>query len=260
VTAEPIHHADFTIEACALSLRLNGYLLVQAGARQRYNTAPPVNFWLVGKGNVLEATLEALETPATNLKQAEMVGSVRAYAEDEFAGDGIGGQPIVEMSIPPDMKEQAERDELDLPITLTATFDNDGPDFTARLVNAQPITDRDALLDYGMKLRDLFAAGDADAIMDEQAPLVADHAAAYYHPAPQEAAFRDHLVGNLLGNDPDTSFERDDLELAAHCGNRIWEIRRRGGAELIETKPTDVGAYVVRILVGLVDGKLKIVR
>ncbi len=63
MSSQPIHHADFTIEACALSLRLNGYPVIQTGAQQRYNIAPPVNFWLVGTGNLLEATLHALDSP-----------------------------------------------------------------------------------------------------------------------------------------------------------------------------------------------------
>lgn len=261
--AQPIHHADFTIESCVLELRLNGYLLVTVGAEQRYNIAPPVNFYLAGRTNLLEATLRPFVAPdgrRTTLKTAEMRGSVRAFAPGEMVGLGEGGEILTELTIPSDMRDRALRDELDLPITLTATFANTGPDFSARLVDAQPVSDREALLDYGMRLRDLFARGDADAIMKEQAPRIADHALAYYHPLPQVDAFREHLVTDLLANHPHTDFERDDLELVSHAGDRLWEIRQKGGGELFITDATDDGAYVLRVFSGLVDGELKIVR
>jgi len=259
----PIHHADFTFQGCTLELRLNGFTVFEIGSEPSYNAAPPIQFFLIGEGNQLEAVVKPLEGAdgaLTTLLDAKVDGSVRAFAMGEEVGLGQGGTVLTTVSIPDTMYEAARRGELDLPVTLTASFDNTGPAFRARLVDAEPFDDREALLDYAIKLRDLFAAGDVDALVAENEPKAIDHAAAYYHDAPQEANLRDHLQNDILANSPDTDFERGDVEPVPHCDGRIWELQRDGGPELIETAPAGEGVFVIDIYVAPVDGTLKIVR
>lgn len=151
------------------------------------------------------------------------------------------------------------------PLTVSATFDNEtGPDFSALFEEAPVIEgtpqDTSRLIDYAMRLRDLFQRRDATAIYRTQQPKFA---AIYFSEDQALSAIR----GNWFSYDWWFDFERQDVELRKWSGGRVWELYRRdrkamqtGKRALLLAGKGGRLATWHEVYVAEIGGELKVVR
>jgi hypothetical protein len=225
--AKPIFHLSLTFHACMARVTLNGLHIAAVDARAAINLAPPINVFLVGKGNALsiEAVPVITRTGMSSPMDIDVTGSISAFQAGDIVAPEGGGEVVLEVNLRRSLAGQAPS----IPIQVAYAFDNEGPAFPEVFREAEVIDDPAPLLDYAMRLRDLFAAGDVAGLVNEFAPKLRDYAAAYYK---TEAALRDEFVGfvqgTLLPGPMDLTFKKADVVPISMCEGRIWEIARRG--------------------------------
>jgi hypothetical protein len=272
-----LHHLEVICQGCRVRVRLNDMPfadLVADDPDQPEWYAPPANPFLVGADNVVEVAVEPLgapDDPRDALEAAEIELAVRHFAKGDPVAPGAG-DALLEVRVHDELRahirEAREREargedgELELPQTFFYVFDNDRPDFSAEISDAEPYDDEAALRDYAIQLRDLAVAGDAAGLVAEMEPKIQAYVTAYEEP---RDFFRDHLLEGLrdefLPSGIEAGFERDDVELEPCCGGRIWALYRPGRQPLLQTPPTPEGSTKqLQILVAPREGGPKIVR
>jgi len=261
---KPIYHLELKIRSCQAELRLNGFPLISKSAQSDtfVSIAPPINPYLTGKRNTVEIEIrpavrsDGAEVPLTN---ADFEMEVREYQKGGIVEPG-GGTPVTEFSMPASVRKQLEGGKkLKLPLKFTHTFVNGGGiDFSAELLDAPPFTDRKAVFDYAMHLRDLMAKGDVDGLMVEYEPKAHVWVAAFGKSYQQMAkSSREGLVEFIRGK-PELDFGLADLDLRPWCGGRLWQLSRRAGkGEFVRTAD---GRSRLTLFVGLRSGKLRVIR
>ncbi|MCA9604080.1 MAG: hypothetical protein KC619_00675 [Myxococcales bacterium] len=267
-----IHHLELFTQRCEIAATLNGVPIANVRSTDRHTDhfAPPVNPFLIGEGNVLEvsispAPLEDGET--TEWAEAKVEAAVRVFDKGGIVVPGGGGPAITEVDFAPELAEriaQAEEDdvELEAPQSFLHIFDNEGVSFASELLDAEPFDDQDALLDYAIHIRDLFAASDVDGFLAEIGPKCDVWSIAYEEPAD---FFRDQIRTGLetefLPARPIVDFERADVYLRPIAGGRMWSLEKNPGLPLIQTPLNDEEQRMqFRIVAALRDGQLRIVR
>lgn len=267
-----IHHAELFTKRCVMRATLNGIPIAHVVATDEHTDhfAPPINPFLIGEGNVLEVSIEPAPLPdgeVTGWDEARVEMAVRVFDKGGIVMPGAGGPAITEADFTPELAariaEAEEADEeLEVPQTFLHVFDNDYVSFAAEIMDVEPFEDEDALIDYALHIRDLFANGDVNGFLAEIEPKCQVWAAAYDEPAQR---FRDDIAGGLtnefLPAGPITDFGRDDVELEPIAGGRMWTLMRRGGLPLIQTTPNADDQFMqFPIVVAERDGQLRIVR
>ncbi|MBZ0118211.1 MAG: hypothetical protein K8H88_14510 [Sandaracinaceae bacterium] len=267
----PIYHLETKIEHCSVRIRLNDLTVVTLATTgdQPEWFAPPLNPYLVGEENMLEIDV----TPIPNqdgspgdFSKVVVEGAVRRYEKGEPVAPGSGPVALelaVMAELPQRLEDARDRgEEPEIPQVFYFVFDNEGPDFSQELGEADPYADEAALRDYAIRLRDLMRARDASALATEMQPKVQAYAAAYDDDAGRIGeSLREVLQAHYVPRGLETEFERDDVELVACCGGRLWELRRPGGLPLMQTPAdADGGTMQIPILVAPRDGTLRVVR
>jgi hypothetical protein len=257
----PIYHLDVEVRHGRARVSLNGFplMLLAAGDGPR-SSAPPVNPYLVGRNEVFVDLMPESEDDLefADFEKLQLRGSVRRFAKGDVVGPE-SGDIVAQIEIPDGLREQEARTP---PLSFSVPFDSsDAPSFADELVDAPPERDRQAVLDYGMRLVGITADGDADRLLREMQPKVDAYARAYDEPT---LAFRndllDHLRGAFFPHRPETDFGRAELRAQPCCGGRLWRITRRG-APLLRTAPDPEGARdEIPIFVARRDGRFRIVR
>ncbi|MBX3273673.1 MAG: hypothetical protein KF729_25640 [Sandaracinaceae bacterium] len=267
-----IHHLELFTHKCEVEVRLNGVPIASARSVDAHTDhfAPPINPYLVGRGNVLEVAIAPAplgEDEATDWSDARVEVTVRALDKGGILVPGGGGPAITELDLAPLLAErirQAREDEveLDIPQVFLHRFDNDGVSFASELVEAEPYDDHEALLDYAIHVRDLFARGDVDGFLAEIAPKCEVWSRAYEEPVDFfQQEIRTGLETELLPAQPIVDFERDDVVLRPLAGGRMWSLERDPGVPLIQTPPdADEQLMQFRIVAAPRGGQLRIVR
>lgn len=267
----PIYHLEAKIERCQIRVRINDVPVVEltADGAQPEWFAPPINLYLVGRGNTIDVEISPLpraDGSPGDLRGAEAGGAVRVYGKGDAVAPGEG--PLVlDLAVMPELErrleEAAERGEaLAVPQTFRFAFDNDGPDFTAELIAGEDLPDEGALRDYATKLRDQARAVDAPALVAEMEPKVQAYAAAYQDDA---GAIRQSLRADLQQEYAPrgflTDFEREEVELLPCARGKLCELRRPGGLPLLQTPPDpDESTLQIPVIVGSRGGALRVVR
>jgi len=145
------------------------------------------------------------------------------------------------------------------PMTVSTTFDNEaGPDFSrifeeASVIEGTP-ADTARLKDYAMRLRDLMARRDTAALFEEFRLYYAHQYEITGHEGSvedDEAALRE----NVVMEDPDLDFEREDIRLTRWSDGRVWELARNDAEEFFQSNGTVRDVYVAEL-----DGELRVVR
>lgn len=262
--AHPIYHLDLSAVRCRVEVLLNGFPVAELASADEQPSwfAPPINPYLVGELNMVDVRILPVVAPdgsASSFWDAAVTGSVRRYEKGDIVAPGEGPE-VAAIAIPDELKEQVRDEELELPQSFTVVFANDVLDFSDELSDAPPYGDRDALLAYGIQLRDLAAAGDVSGLLAQFAPKIDVWVAAYDEP---RQAFEDSLrqeLTELIAEGLITDFDADALTLSSYCGGRIWEIRR-GAEPLLQTDVLEDGSRSeMRVFVAPRGGDLRIVR
>jgi len=267
----PIYHLDMRVAGCAVQFRVNDLPLGELSSvgPNKESFAPPMNPYLVGQNNMVEVHVRPVFDPSgepVDLSGASIEGAVVRAQKDEPVGPGEGDQ-ITTFSFADELRERIrqaveDEEELELPQMFVHLFDNDVVSFEAELRDAEPFDDEDALRDYAIVIRDLVAAGDSAGLAAQMEAKVQAYAVAY---DAEDSFIRDSLVESLrdtiLPAGPVTDFERDDVQLEALGGGRVWELRRPNGRPLVSTDPDpEGGSFQIPILVAPRDGGLQVVR
>jgi hypothetical protein len=267
----PIHHLEVICLGCEVRLKLNDLPLMRlvAPGPDAEWYAPPINPYLVGEGNVVELEVRPLLDADGNpidLGRARIELGVRKFEKGDAVAPGTG-TPVLDVNVHEELQqriaEAKERDEeLEMPQSFFHVFDNEGPSFSAELMESEPFTDENALRDYAIRLRDLAAARDADALLAEMEPKIQAYMVAYEEP---RELFVESLGTGLrtefLQANVITDFAKGDVELESCCGGRIWHLKRPGGAPLLQTAPDDAGNTMqFEIYAGPRDGAPRVVR
>lgn len=261
----PLYHLETKIERCTVHIKLNDITIVELTAGDTPEWfAPPLNPYLVGSGNVV--TIDVFPAPEMDLGRAEVTAIVRRYEKGDAVAPG-NGPVVVELTVMPELAariaDARENEvELEIPQSFLYVFDNEGPAFGAELNDAAPIADEGALRDYAIQIRDLMSARNAAGLFDQMGPKVSAYALAFDDDPNRIAqGLMDVLTREYAPRGFETDFERDDVELIAHAGGRIWELRRPGRKPLIQTPPdAEESTYQVPAYVGLTADGLRIVR
>jgi hypothetical protein len=258
----PIYHLALTIRSCQAEILLNGFPLISLSAQneQPVSFSPPVNPYLAGKRNTVEIELRpAVRPDGTELPFADayFTMEVQEYKEGDIVEPGGGGS-VTKFSMPASVREQIRKGKKKPPLKFTHTFANaSGIDFSAELLDAPPFTDKKAVADYAMHLRDLMAKGDVDGLIAEYEYKVRVGAEAYGNPYQERWANTRKGLAEFVGRKPGLDFGPADLDLRPRCGGRMWELSRKGGKEFLRTAD-DRGRLIV--FVGLRNGKIRVVR
>lgn len=257
----PIYHLELEILHCRARVSLNGFPLINLFARddpRRFT--PPINPFLVGTNEVfVEVTPESeddLEFPS--FAPVELRGDVRRYDKGGIVGPG-NGTLVATLEVPEALVDHAP---VASPVAFSIAFDSpDAPSFATELVDAEPERDRQAVLDYGMRLCGIVGEGDPDRLVREMEPKIGAYSIAYDEPA---LAFtndlKDHLRSEFYPNEPEVDIDRSELRTQRCCGGRIWAITR-GSDPLLRTKPDAEGARnEIPVYVARREGRFRIVR
>lgn len=256
----PIFHLSLTLSACMARVSLNGFLLAAVEAKTPISVAPPINAFLVGKGNVL--TIEAIpvltRTGMTSPLDIEVKGSIAAFQEGDIVAPDASGDIVLDI----DLRRALAGQTPSVPLHLALEFDNEGPAFPELFLESEVIEDPEPLVDYAMRLVGLFAAADVSGLVREFAPKLRDYAKGYYE---TEASMRDEFVNfvqnTLLPGPMDLKIKKTDILPVSMCDGRIWELTRKPMRPLLTTMPNkDGGQFLIRVYVARVNGELKVVR
>ncbi len=251
-SGKPIYTIDITAENCEVNALLNGFPVYNLMAKYKTNFAKPVNSVLIEKRNSLSITLTPL-VDLHNLNNIELdkkpviSGSVKIYQQGQI-------------SAPENGKKILNIDQTDL--AGQYYFDNEMLSFRNTFLESPKIEDKTSLLNYAEKLLNLLKSQDAEALLHEFRPKLVEMAKAYYKDTDEVlTGFTEFMTNDFFESQPITKFLREDIFLKPWCDKRIWEISVLPNDNLFSTEPDeDDNEYTIRIFVGLVEGKLKVVR
>jgi hypothetical protein len=259
--AFPIYHLSLQVRHGRARVGLNGFPLMNLWAGDDpLSFAPPINPLLVGKNEVLvEITPESDDDlEFETFDRVEIHGDVRRYDKGDIVGPGAGTL-VATLEIPEELREA---EPVVSPVAFSVLFDSlDAPSFAAEIIDAEPERDRQAVLDYGMRLLGIVGEGDPDRLLREMEPKIDAYAIAFDEP---RLAFRndleDYLRGEFYPAGPITDVPRGELRAQRCCGGRMWSITR-GSEPLLVTAPDAEGARLeIPAFVARRDGRFRVVR
>jgi len=296
----PYYYVELSTGGASFYTTINGVPYFHTTSAGGAFKASPVNVRLIGEDNVLKIiagpTTEPDSMEPTTPEEARLTGSIKLYQSEDLFGTEDGKtietftlQDTIEArreekrqsflsrmeEVPPEeKKELAGREEeltsVEFPIEMTVRFDSPKtPSFAGRLTEAPVIEDTAALKDYAIKLRNLMRRQDSREIYEELEVKNQDYNEAYYESEGYEwwkENLEDYYTSGLR-----TDFDREDIGLRPLLGGRMWEIYVENGEPDQPWNPTGRKLFStrgengerqwsMRVIVGRVDGELRIVR
>jgi len=239
-----IYQATWQGENVSGRLTINGFTITELKGGPVTGTAA-VNVWLTG-GNEIRAELRKRDPKAPANFSLGLSGLVMG----DVVSTGDRGNLYNVVLTDADLSGRT-------PKVVTKKFDTN-LDFSRHLLASGPsrFGERE-VLEYAVRLHGLFRKKDARAILQAMEVKAEDYARAYGRPV---ADFResvasmlkeDFFKGRLAGIDA--------KKLRAEKVNGLWHIRE-GDEELIRTRSSDGSTSELPIFVGVVDGRLMVVR
>ena len=256
----PIFHLSLTLNACLARVSLNGFQLAAVDARAPISVAPPINAFLVGKGNKL--TVEAIpvitRSGMSSPLDIDINGAVAAFKAGDIVAPEGGGEVVLDINL----KKALAGSVPSVPVRMSLEFDNDGPAFPGLFLESEVIEDPEPLIAYAMVLKGLFASQNMGGILEAFAPKLRDYGAGYYRTeASMNEEFAAFVQNSLFPGPMDLKFQKDEILPVSMCEGRIWELTRKPLRPLLSTMPDkDGGNFEIPVYVGLVDGGLRVVR
>ena len=264
-----IYSFEVFANKCIVEITINGLFIFRTDAKNGTSLNYPFNTELIGKGNEIKIT--AYPTLLDNglpssYSDVTITGTIKTYGENEITGPEAGQlvQRIDFSDVVAQKQMQAEMitDLTKLfPMSKSFTFDNEGLSFKNRLVDAPVIIDEKLLLDYAEKLRSILAKQDIEALWAEYKPKIDDYALAYPREFPDPLNwFINFFKNDFFPGGPITNFKKGDIGLRSWCDGRVWELYVKPAQKFFVNQGLDGDINSVEVYVGMVDGKLKIIR
>jgi hypothetical protein len=265
-----IYQVGFSANTCRCKVVVNGLGVAEVNAEKVGSVQYPCNTELIGKENKVEVEVMPASLTPDVLDKIAVEGYVKKYHPDDVTGPE-NGEVVCTFTL--EEKVMALRENplaanlADVtPFALSCEFDSEeSPSFRNRLVEAELIEDEMALLDWAMAFRGMLERRDAAALYELYEPKLIDYDIAY--PEDKEPDnrewFANWMFEKIFPQTPRIDFDRDGITPVKWCGGRIWELRRKdgyNGGHLWQTEGLEGRRTRVEVYVGMVDGKIKIIR
>lgn len=262
------YYLELSANTCTCKISINGLGVDVLDAKKVGSVQYPCNTELIGKANKVAVEVMPASLDLTTLDKIKVDGLVKRYAPTDMIGPE-SGQIITRFTleqtiagIKADPVKMLKIADL-VPFTVSAEFDSeDAPSLASRLMDAKPIENAEALKDWAIVFRGLLEKRDIDGLFALYEPKLLDYDIAY--PEQKEpdnkAWFANWMNNKIFPQTPFTGFKREDVDVVKWCDGRIWEIRLKDGNPLWRTQGLNGLRKKIQVYVGLVDGKIKIVR
>jgi hypothetical protein len=261
------YYIEIAAKACNATVIVNGLRVSFLEAPKGGSLQLPCNTELIAKTNILEVSVAPTSIDPGFLDKITLDGEVTTYPEGSMVSPET--RTVLEsFSIDPRIQEIKENPlagnpaEL-FPFKVTAKFvSDDAPSFDDRLNKTKPIENVEALKDWAIKFKEYLEVRNIDALYDLYEPKLLDYDIAYPNAKEPDNRkwFSDWMSDDIFLQTPFTDFKRDDIEPKKWCDGRIWEITLKGNRPLWSTIGFDGRRSRVKVFVGMVENKIKIVR
>jgi hypothetical protein len=244
-----IYHLEVEAKYCEVTGIVNKLPMYELDGENPAIFSKPINAALIGKHNLINFLILPSELSKNTELGYGIKGAIKKYHNSDMTG--------------PDQGEIVKTFSFQNIPTGIVEFDNEVFNYSSLLSKGMKIPDKGAIEPYAIKLKKLFQAGNTESILQEFKPKLDDYAVAYNTP-PEElySQFKDYLTTKYFPNNPILDFSDEEIFYRPWCEKRVWEIGIGPEfSEFVLTAPNDSGIeYATKLFVGLVDGKLKIVR
>lgn len=243
-----IYHLEVEARFCKVEATLNGFPILSLNGINPAVFSTPINIVLVGKENNLKFIITP-ENPLDTEAEYSIKGSIKEYEDFQMTGPDQGN---VIASFTHEKK-----------LAATLQFDNKDFDFSGLLLEGKQFDDLDLIKDYGEKLKGYLINKNTSALSQEFTPKMIAYGKAYSVEAEVLIEeFVEYLNDDFFPNKPLLDFSREEIVARPWCDKRIWEIGvGLDYREFMTTTPDeDDFEYALRIFVGMINGKLRVVR
>ncbi len=263
-----IYYIEISANTCTCKISINGLSIEELNATKVGSVQYPCNTELIGKTNKVEVEVMPASLDMTTLDKIKVEGLIKKYSPTDMIGPE-SGEIISRFTLEQKIAEIKE-DPVKLlkiadlvPFKISSEFDSDdAASFENRLIKTKPIENEETLKDWAIAFRSLLERRDIEGLYSLYEPKLLDYDIAY--PEQKEADnhlwFENWMKNKIFPQTPFTGFKRDDIVVKKWCEGRIWEIKLKDGLALWRTEGLNGSRTKIQIYVGLVDGKIKIVR
>ncbi len=246
---ENIYHLEITARYCSVLGLINKFPIYELNGENPTTFSKPINSVLIGEKNGVELIITPSDLMHPEKGDFGISGAVKKYGKEDFTG--------------PDQGEIIHEFKYEKMPLAAFSFRNDFFNFNKLLNESPKIDNKEILINYGMKIRDLIAERKAEDLLNEFRFKLNDYALCY-HISPDDLyeQFLFYLEDRVFPNNPRVDFIKEELNIVSWCEDRIFEIGvGLSKEELILTEANEEGMeYATRVYVGLVNGVPKVVR
>jgi len=238
-----IYQAMWNSDNITGEIYINGFLITDFNGSQSAGTSP-LNAFLIGKNEIRAQARKADES-----KSAHLSFGVSELAQGDIAATNEHGNLL---SI-----EITNNDFTATRNVKTSKKFNSTLDFSRHLLGTGTANEKE-VIEYAKKIYGLFKAKNAEAIQKEFAVKINDYAEAFSS-STFAAEFKSYLTEDLLKGKLLTIDPRALQAKKSGPDNNLWHILE-GDKELIRTVSADGATSELGIYIGIVDGRLRVVR
>ena len=238
-----IYQLTYQMENVRGQITINGFVLTKMDEKNG-NGADILNIWLIG-----ENELKAEVTKANPSKPAELVFGVSVMEQGDIISTTDRGKLF---SLELKNKDFSANGKASATKKFKSTLD-----FKRHLSEAGQAKKSD-ILAYAQKVYALFAKKDAEGIMRESEVRINDYSKAFGG-VDMKTELRRYLTEELFKAKLNMLKPAALRAVAVGPNKNIWHVFN-GKDELIKAKSPDGSTFEMSVYIGLLDGKLKIVR
>ncbi|MEZ5198027.1 MAG: hypothetical protein R2764_17060 [Bacteroidales bacterium] len=243
-----IYHLEVEARFCKVEAILNGFPILSLNGINPAVFSTPINIALIGKDNQIKFIITP-ENPLDTESEYSIKGNIKEYEDFQMTGPDQGN---VITSFSHEKK-----------LAATLQFDNKDFDFSKLLLEGKQFDDLEIIKDYAERLQKQLINKNTGALSNEFTPKMIAYGEAYnVEPEVLIEEFVEYLNDDFFPNKPLLDFSRAEILARPWCEKRIWEIGvGLDYREFMTTTPDEDGfEYALRIFVGMIDGKLRVVR
>jgi len=238
-----IYQLTYQIENVTGQITINGFVVTEMEGKTG-NGSAALNPWLIGE-NELKADLKKADPS----KPAEFAFGVSEMVQGNIVSTTDKGKLF---SLEVKNKDFSANGKASAAKKFKSTLD-----FKRHLSEAEQAKESDVLA-YAQKIYALFAKKDAEGILRESEIKINDYSKAFGG-VDMKSELRRHLTEELFKSKLDKLNPAALRAVAVGPTKNIWHVFN-GNGELIQAKSSDGSTFGLAVYIGLLDGKLKVVR
>ncbi len=222
---------------------INGFPVYDIDGDGMISNQIPVNLALVGKSN----TLKIVAKPKGD--NAFVSGGISAYGGGEMVSTDDEREGIVQFEF-----------RAEAPVTKTYEFDNERFDFGQHIKTVPVVDDREALINYALKIQSLIKLKKAEKLIKEMTPKIEDTAKAFSVDASIMFENMKQVLQSNIFATPWQSVPKEDILPVSYCDGKVWELTQKDGKPLIFYQESEDSYSSMKIFVAKVNSELRVVR